>query len=94
LRLRFIAPREARIGHFIKARQMTPAEAKSYVERKDAHRAGFIKKYFKADADDPTDFDLIVNTAELGIERAFTAVAAVIRQRITAKEIKRTSPRR
>jgi cytidylate kinase len=86
VRVRFIAPKESRIGYFVKTRKMTPAEAKIYVEKKDADRAGFIKKYFKAEADDPTDFDLVVNTGDLGIEGAFTAVAAVIRKRIQSEE--------
>ena len=86
IRLRFIAPKESRIGYFIRTRRMTHAEAQKYVEKKDADRSGFIRKYFKADADDPTNFDLVVNTGEMGIETAYTVVAAVIRKRIQAEE--------
>lgn len=82
IRLRFIAPQEYRIGHFMKTRAISRSEAKKYVERKDTDRTGFIKKYFKIDADDPTHFDLLINTEQLGIEGAFQAVAAVIRHRI------------
>jgi cytidylate kinase len=65
---------------------MTQDEAQRYVEKNDPDRVGFIRKYFKADADDPNNFDLIVNTGELGIEKAFTAVAAVIRKQIQTGE--------
>ena len=65
---------------------MTHAEAQKYVEKKDADRSGFIRKYFKADAHDPPNFDLVVNTGELGIETAYTAVAAVLRTRIQAEK--------
>jgi cytidylate kinase len=92
IRLCFVAPLDARIGYFIRARQMTPAEAKQYVERRDADRAGFIKKYFKADPDDPTAFDLTVNTGDRGIEEAFSAAAAMIRLRIQAQEAKGPQP--
>jgi cytidylate kinase len=93
IRLRFIAPAESRIWFFIKTRQMTHAEAQRYVEKADADRSGFIKKYFKADADDPTNFDLVVNTGDLGIEAAYTVVAQVIRNRIQAEEkAKREDP--
>ena len=71
IRLRFIAPKELRIGFFIMTRRMTHAEAQKYVEKKDADRSGFIRKYFKADADDPTNFDVVVNTGEMGIEMAY-----------------------
>jgi cytidylate kinase len=82
LRFRFIAPQECRIRHFMKSRDMTKAEAEKYVEKRDADRTGFIQKYFKADADDPGHFDLVVNTEMLGIEGAFRIVSAAIRQRI------------
>ena len=86
IRLRFIAPKESRIGFFTRTRRMTHAEAQKYVEKKDADRSGFIKKYFKADAHDPPNFDLVVNTGEMGIEMAYTVVAAMIRKRIQAEE--------
>lgn len=96
LRLRFIAPKESRIAYFVETRKMTQAEAKSYVERKDADRKGFIKKYFKADTDDPTGFDMVVNTGELGMEGAFNVVVALIQQRIRSEEEGKTmrSPNR
>ncbi len=86
IRLRFIAPKESRIGYFVGRRKMTHGEAQKYVEKIDDDRAGFIRKYFKVDADDPANFDLVVNTGELGIETASSAAAAVIRKRIQAEE--------
>lgn len=82
LRFRFIAPQECRIEYFMKSRDMTKAEAQQYVEQRDADRTGFIQKYFKADADDPSHFDLVINTEMFGIEGAFRIVSAVVRQRI------------
>jgi cytidylate kinase len=79
-RLRFIAPKEYRIRHFMTRRAMTHAEAKSYVERRDADRQGFIKKYFKVDASDPIHYDLVLNTETLGIDGAYRIVAAAIPQ--------------
>jgi cytidylate kinase len=90
LRFRFIAPQECRIRHFIKSRDMTRAEAEKYVEKRDTDRTGFIRKYFKADADDPCHFDLVINTEMLGIEGAFLTVSAAIRHRI--KPVKEPTP--
>jgi hypothetical protein len=84
--IEYIAPKESRIGFFTRTSRMTHAEAQKYVEKKDADRSGFIKKYFKADAHDPPNFDLVVNTGEMGIEMAYTVVAAMIRKRILAEE--------
>jgi cytidylate kinase len=82
LRFRFIAPQECRIQHFMKSRDMTRSEAQKYVEQRDADRMGFIRKYFTADADDPSHFDMVVNTEMLGIEGAFQIVSLATRQRI------------
>lgn len=89
LRLRFIAPRDCRIGYFMKSRNMTRQEAVKYVEQRDADRAGFIEKYFKTEADDPSHFDLVVNTEMAGIEGAFLIVSAALRQRIKLSEERR-----
>jgi cytidylate kinase len=84
LRFRFIAPQQCRIRYFMKTRHMTQAEAQKYVERRDADRTGYIRKYFKAGADDPADFDMVINTEMLGIEGAFLIASSVVRQRIKA----------
>jgi cytidylate kinase len=82
LRLRFIAPQACRIAHFMKSRNMTEAEARRYVAQRDSDRTGFIEKYFKVDADDPSHFDLVVNTEAVGIEGAFEIAATAIRRKI------------
>lgn len=94
LRLRFIAPRECRIDHFMKSRSMTRPEAQKYVEQRDADRAGFIEKYFKTAADDPAHFDLVVNTEMVGIEGAFQIVSTAVWQRINPSAERRTAGRR
>lgn len=86
VRLRFIAAPESRIRHFMTVRQMTRTEARQYIKVRDADRRGFIRRYFRADADDPADYDLVVNTGDLGIDGAFAAVSALIRQRIETDE--------
>lgn len=77
-RLRFIAPKESRIRYFMTRRGLTHAEAKSYVERRDADRQGYIKNYFKVDASDPIHYDMVLNTETLGIDGAYRIVAAAI----------------
>jgi cytidylate kinase len=69
-RVRFVAPKEYRVQHFVQSRGLTRAEAMKYVEKKDEDRIGFIRKYFKADASDPSHYDLVINTEMTGIEGA------------------------
>jgi cytidylate kinase len=93
LRLRFIAPQESRVAYFLKTRAISRDEARRYVEKKDADRNGFIKKYFKHDANDPTYFDMIINTEQLGMEGAYQTVATTVRYRLKiAQETGRQHP--
>lgn len=92
LRLHIIAPKECRIEHFMKTLSMTRSEAQTYVEKRDADRSGFIRKYFKADVDAAVGFDMVVNTEILGIEGAFLIIAEAVKQRIKADKEAKTPP--
>ncbi len=74
LRLRFIAPLEARIRRVMSYRDLTRTAAEQFIQKKDAERSGFIKKYFRADAADPGHYDLVLNTESLGIDGAVRTV--------------------
>jgi cytidylate kinase len=69
-RIRCVAPKEFRVQHFMKSRGMTKGDATKYVEKRDADRMGYIKNYFKADASDPSHYDIVINTEMTGIEGA------------------------
>ncbi|HET6489174.1 MAG TPA: cytidylate kinase-like family protein [Syntrophales bacterium] len=69
-RIRFVAPKEYRVQHFMKSRGMTKEEATKYVDKRDADRMGYVRNYFKADASDPSHYDLVINTEMTGIEGA------------------------
>ena len=73
-RIRFVAPKEYRIQHFVKSRGMTTTEATKYVEKRDEDRMGYIKNYFKANAADPSHYDMVINTEMTGIEGAVKIV--------------------
>jgi cytidylate kinase len=73
-RIRFVAPKEFRVQHFMKSRGMTKADAMKYVEKRDEDRAGYIRNYFKADASDPSHYDMVINTEMTGIEGAVKIV--------------------
>lgn len=85
-RIRFVAPKEYRIQHFIKSRGMTKADATKYVEKRDEDRAGYIKNYFKADASDPSHYNMVINTEMTGIEGAVKIVVAAFQNWVTKTE--------
>jgi cytidylate kinase len=54
----------------MKSRGMTKEEATKYVEKRDEDRMGYVRNYFKADASDPSHYDMVINTEMTGIEGA------------------------
>ena len=85
-RIRFVAPKEYRIQHFITSRGMTKADATKYVEKRDEDRMGYIKNYFKADASDPSHYNMVINTEMTGIEGAVKIVVAAYQNWVTKTE--------
>jgi cytidylate kinase len=85
-RIRLIAPTEYRILHFMKIRDMTRPEAQKYIEKRDADRTGFIRKYYKADSTDSGHYDIIINTAMFGIEGTVHVLIGAVQYRIFATE--------
>ncbi len=69
-RIRFVAPKEYRVRHFMESRRMTQEEATKYVDKKDEDRRGYIRNYFKVDPSDPSHYDIVINTEMTGIEGA------------------------
>ncbi len=65
IRVYLTAPREARIQHIMKIRQLDADQARELVEKTDDSRHEFIRKYFKREADHPWEYDLVLNTQTL-----------------------------
>jgi cytidylate kinase len=59
-------------------------EARRRIQEVEADRRAFLIRHFHAELDDPTQFDLVVNTALLGIEDACAAIRAAA-ERVQAR---------
>jgi len=46
------------------------------LDRTDSERARYFREYYDLDVDDPTHFDLVLNSERLGIEGAADAIVA------------------
>lgn len=80
LRLRIVAPQDVRIANVARAFDVTPEDAKRRVIRTESDRRAFIRKYFNADITDPINYDLVINTGILEIDKAVDAVIAALEQ--------------
>jgi cytidylate kinase len=70
LHVRLVAPLDQRIEHVCRGRGMTPVQARDFCEREDLGRERYLKKYFKADINDPLLYHLVINTGLIKYEFA------------------------
>ena len=61
-RVRIVAPRELRSSRLQEQEKLTLKAAENQVKESDKRRSIFIKSYFKADLNDATLYDLVLNT--------------------------------
>ena len=78
-RVKVIAPLEYRIESMMRIRNLPRPDAEKYIEKRDADRIAFVRKYFQADSMDPLNYDLVINTEKLGIEGAVDTILIAFR---------------
>jgi cytidylate kinase len=76
-----VAPLEMRIANVMDKLKIVESEARREIERLDASRREFIGRYFKADLEDPMNYDLVVNTRNFEFEPSARLIARAIELR-------------
>jgi cytidylate kinase len=80
--IRVVCPRECRIENLVKYREFTPTEAARVIEESDSSRRHFIKSVFKREIDDPSGYDLVLNTALLDVEDLIDVVVLALQAKV------------
>lgn len=70
LRVRVVCPLEERIRDYAERQGLDEHHARKNVEREDHERRSFVRRHFSRDVADPSDYDIIINTGTLPLERA------------------------
>ena len=83
LRVRFIAPMETKIRNIMREFGLTEDDAKKQIILKEAERRDSVRRNFKVDIEDPTNYDLIINTEFLGTEH----IVGIIKSALKFKKI-------
>lgn len=83
LRVLLIAPRAVRVERFAKEHSIPVAEAADRLEHEDALRRDFLHVQFGVDPDDPTLYDLVVNSERMDAKAAARVVIEALRRRFT-----------
>ncbi len=78
LRVLVVAPLEARVATVMRREGLSERDARRRIAEVEAERAAFLKRHFRADFADLASFDLAVNTADLGLDAAVSAIRAAL----------------
>jgi cytidylate kinase len=85
LRVRLVAPLEARVAHVAELEGCSRDSARPLVEKNDTQQAAFIRQVFGHDIDDPLGFDLMLNMGGMDEDTAVHAILAALRQKLQAR---------
>ncbi len=78
LRVRIVAPMLKRRDHIQHSLDLNADDAQKHLVTTDANRSAFVKRYFNCDANDPSNYDLILNTGTLSVEKAVQVIKCAI----------------
>jgi cytidylate kinase len=84
LNVRIVAPRAVRIEAVARSRAIPASRAAEFVEETDRERAAFILKYFHRPIDDPTAYDLTIDTGGLSREAATELIDTALHLKLGA----------
>ncbi|MGW8302351.1 MAG: cytidylate kinase-like family protein [Desulfobacterales bacterium] len=76
--VRIVGPQTWRINNVAKEFDISIEDAKRRVMRTESDRRAFVRKYFNADIADPTNYDLVVNTATLKVDDAVKVISSAL----------------
>ena len=81
LKLRLVAPLEYRARHHARTIGMNLGEAEEQVQRSDSDRRNYIRRMFNVDWEDPTLYDVVMNTARTDSDTAVRIVTRIMEEK-------------
>ena len=80
LHVRLVAPVAIRIRRAAEYYHLSEVEAAKFVREQDHARRRYLRRYFNAGIDDPTLYDVTLNTGRLGFATAVECIARLVWQ--------------
>ena len=81
LKLRLVAPVEYRARYQARTIGMNLGEAEAEVQRNDNERRNYIRRMFNVDWEDPTLYDIVINTARTDSDTAVRIVVKIMEEK-------------
>lgn len=75
LHILVVAPFKVRVERVMQSLELTQENAKREIDHFDKSSREFIKRYFKAELEDPIHYDIVINTERLSFQAAAAIVA-------------------
>jgi len=76
-----VAPLKMRVSRVMADLKLDGKEAKKEIVRSDSSRREFTRSYFHAELEDPTLYDLVINTKNLSFKASASIVANALRNK-------------
>jgi cytidylate kinase len=80
--IRVVCPRDKRIQNLMTFEQMPRDSAAVAVDNSDSERREWIRKLFKADINDPHQYDLVVNSAYIDADEFVQGIIDAMKQKV------------
>jgi CMP/dCMP kinase len=90
IHLRVVAPFEARVEYMEAEENMSPAQARRYIQEQDRVMADYMRQFYNADVDDPTLYHMVLNVAKLGVDRCVALIKATVELATSEPEVAET----
>ena len=78
--MRLVAPLGTRIRHAAEYYHQSESEAAKLVREQDQARRRYVRRYFNCEIDDPTLYDVTLNTGRFDFARAAEVIAQLALQ--------------
>jgi hypothetical protein len=80
-----VAPFTVRLERVMATLKLDEESARKEITHDDSSRREFTKRYFKAELEDPVNYDLVLNTGKLNVAAGISIIAHAIRLRKITK---------
>jgi cytidylate kinase len=82
IHVRLIAPLPDRVRNFADYHQLPQEKAARLVRETDERRRRYVRTYFDTDSEDPTNYDLTINTGRSGFEQAARMIVSLLIEKL------------
>lgn len=81
LRVRVVSPRDTRLARFQEREGVSAGEAARRLDQLEESRRDFLRRHFRVDPDDPTHFDMVLDSAAFGVDGCVELVCRALELR-------------